>query len=274
MSLLNDYRRCSKRKPCPICGRPDWCLIARDGMTAICPRTVSDRFVGDEAGYLHVIGDAPLPKSLQHHDKPKVIDFTHWEQLHRQCVRDLPASALNLADQLGIDIVWLQAVGLGWHEKQQCWTFPMYDGKARITGLRTRDKSGNKKAVFGSTSGVFFERRLSEPPRELLIVEGPTDVAAAYQIGMRAIGRPSCLGGTGQLLPLLANYTGDVVIIADNDSAGQNGAVKLAKKLAPTNVVKVITLPAKDLRKWVNDGGSADAIRAIAGSRSMWKEAA
>ena len=30
--------RVSKQRPCPVCGKPDWCLIARDGSAAICAR--------------------------------------------------------------------------------------------------------------------------------------------------------------------------------------------------------------------------------------------
>jgi len=30
--------RVSRRQPCPICGKPDWCLMAEDGSAAICAR--------------------------------------------------------------------------------------------------------------------------------------------------------------------------------------------------------------------------------------------
>ncbi len=70
---------------CPVCGKPDWCLVSADDpndpAAAICPRTPSARNLGD-AGYLHVLagsrcGDleneiqpaSPLPTS----DSPIIV---------------------------------------------------------------------------------------------------------------------------------------------------------------------------------------------------------
>jgi len=46
------WQRVSPRRPCPICGRASWCMVAGpdDSPTAvICPRTPSDKRAG-EAG--------------------------------------------------------------------------------------------------------------------------------------------------------------------------------------------------------------------------------
>src|SRR5262245_13732908 len=48
----NRWKRVSKVRPCPICKKPDWCLIAADESAAICPRIRSHRQIG-EAGWLH-----------------------------------------------------------------------------------------------------------------------------------------------------------------------------------------------------------------------------
>lgn len=48
-----EWIRVKKTRPCPICGRPDWCLIARNGWAVICPR-ISQGAVGQtQGGYLH-----------------------------------------------------------------------------------------------------------------------------------------------------------------------------------------------------------------------------
>ena len=40
--------RVTKRNPCPVCGKPDWCLISEDGKAAICARIESDRPAGSK----------------------------------------------------------------------------------------------------------------------------------------------------------------------------------------------------------------------------------
>lgn len=57
------WERASKGRPCPICGKPDWCLIAAGGSAAICARIKSGWPVGSKgAGWLHKLdGPAPLP---------------------------------------------------------------------------------------------------------------------------------------------------------------------------------------------------------------------
>src|SRR5947208_2902513 len=50
------WRRVSRDRPCPVCERPDWCLIAADGSAAICARAESPKRCG-EAGWLHQLRD-------------------------------------------------------------------------------------------------------------------------------------------------------------------------------------------------------------------------
>jgi hypothetical protein len=52
--------RVKRSRPCPICGREDWCLIHPQGLDCICPRTPSQKPVysrgtGEFVGYLHVL---------------------------------------------------------------------------------------------------------------------------------------------------------------------------------------------------------------------------
>ena len=56
------FVRVTRRDPCTICKRPDWCSVADDGSIAICMR-VSDGSVSEtkNGGYLHVLRDNPKP---------------------------------------------------------------------------------------------------------------------------------------------------------------------------------------------------------------------
>jgi len=62
--------RVTKRNRCPICGKPDWCLISEDGKAAICARIESNEIAGNKgAGWIHRLDTSsplsPLPKSKQ-----------------------------------------------------------------------------------------------------------------------------------------------------------------------------------------------------------------
>ena len=57
---LNKTRRVNRRSPCPICGRPDWCLVAKSGAYAICMRVPSQRAARMAGGgWVHGLGAAP-----------------------------------------------------------------------------------------------------------------------------------------------------------------------------------------------------------------------
>lgn len=95
------------------------------------------------------------------------------------------------------------------------------------------------------------------PDLPILIVEGASDVCAAYDIGLSAVGRPSAQGGNKLLVKFLPK-THKIVIIGENDAGvgktGMESAFAVLRKqkfdcvklLPPTNI--------KDLRQWVNAG--------------------
>ena len=96
----------------------------------------------------------------------------------------------------------------------------------------------------------------------VLVVEGHSDVAAAYDLGFVAVGRPSAEGGMSLLHDLLQGR--HVVVIGENDSgAGKKGmeqtyevvksVVKSAVKLMPPDGVK-------DLRQWMLQGLTKDQL--------------
>jgi len=61
----------------------------------------------------------------------------------------------------------------------------------KIIGIRRRLPNGRKISLTSSKTGLFIPADLS-PEGLLLICEGPTDTAAALDLGFAAIGRPNC----------------------------------------------------------------------------------
>ncbi len=62
-SKFNRYQsplvRVSRRAPCPVCGKPDYCGVRADGTACICMRKFSARPTRN-GGYLHIFDDSPL----------------------------------------------------------------------------------------------------------------------------------------------------------------------------------------------------------------------
>jgi DNA primase len=138
----------------------------------------------------------------------------------------------------------------------------MRDATGRVIGIRRRFPDGTKRALRRSKNGLFVPSRLTDDDW-LLICEGESDTASALDLGFNAVGRPGCLGG-GDLLEIYCRCR-DVVIVADGDGPGLDGAERLATRLrlfCPD--VRVIIPPVKDLRAWRQAGATqADLELAI-----------
>jgi len=269
MNRVGSWVRTSKSRPCPICGKPDWCLVSADGSAAICPRIAegSVKRCG-EAGWLHKLRDERPPSR-------KVASAR--VMLGGGPVRDMVGMAARctaaahreklaeMADGLGLSVEGLQRLGIGWSAEHKAWTFPMCDADGRVTGIRLRLPNGRKLSVKGGHEGLFTPRGLDTGDR-LLIAEGPTDTAALLDLGFQTVGRPSCTGGVRLLERFIRMHRPrQVAIVADADEAGRRGAVRLAEVLAlHCSDVRVIAPPAgvKDARAWLNACGTASDVTA------------
>lgn len=264
--------RVTRSKPCPICGHSDWCLVSTDGSAAICPRAEegSLKKCGD-AGYLHI-----LENRHDGHDRHKngakwrhTLTVTQEQngrtqdfgQLSVTYQSQLTRARLHaLAHALGISTGSLQRLRAGWDGR--AYVFPMSNDFGKIIGLRRRFPNGGKASVKGSKTGLFVPIRLvgSGP---LFLCEGPTDAAAALDLGLDAIGRPNC-NSIVKMTVATAKERTEIVVVADNDSVGRTGAEKLAGTLAlGCPCVKIVVPPdgIKDLRQWFNAGLTSEALR-------------
>jgi len=281
MSLRDEYLRVSKSKPCPICGKPDWCMIDRtnpgDPSRALCQRVGSGRRWGN-AGWLHIlrqdgangrpsgrrIGSVPLDAG----DPPEAGDEPTFGERHAVMVRNVdPERLRRLAEGLGVSVSSLRRLGVG-YAGRGVWAFPMRRAAGRVCGLRLRSESGRKWAVTGSRDGLFYppDQTADGSAGPLVITEGPTDSAALLDMGAPAVGRPSCEGCRSAAVEYCRRGGWrDVVIFSDADGPGVAGAERLADALLRVATVRLVQPPHgfKDARAWRRAGAVAANLAAL-----------
>lgn len=173
-----------------------------------------------------------------------------------------PSRLAQFARELGVSVESLRRLGIGYALGRRSWAFPMRSPTGDIVGIRLRGIDGSKRSIRGSRQGLFIPEGL-RPGGLLLVCEGPTDTAAALTLGFEAIGRPSCSGGGDMVIELVwKQKPATVVVIADNDKPGREGAGRVAERLAywSSNVRQVIPNEAKDLREWVQRGVTRETV--------------
>ena len=278
ISPRDKWIRVSKRNPCPICGRSDWCLLSADGEAVICARVESAHRCGD-AGWLHRLADPVAPPPPP---KPQTVTHSAVEEYLRMPALTI-AQMRQMSEGLGLSGISLNRMGIRWSFEHHAAAFPMRDSVGIIIGARLRADNGRKFAVTGSRAGLFIpDGEVPDLLTELWICEGPTDCAAVLDLGIYAVGRPSCSGGTALLIPIAARR--DVVILADADEPkmlpggkewrpGKQGAENLADALlANAGAVKIVyPLSGKDVRDWLKRGLTGDVLRVIAANTESYE---
>lgn len=299
MGTSTTWHRVTRRAPCPICGRPDWCAIGTsDGGARTIAKCMRVSGPIDGARYLitredgsgvysiyRIMGDVAIPPHADRDDPTPTIDAA---AVHQRCVGRGPVG--ELATSLGVSVASLTQLGVGYATADTldryrttgagAWTFPMRDARGRIIGIRLRMMDGVKKAITGSRNGLFVpEPRddLRGRPAPLFLPEGPTSTAALLTMGLDAIGRPMARGMSG----LLHEYCRDrhVIVLGDGDAAkimrdgrmlfpGQEGAIAVAHDLAEWGgcmSVRAMVPPLRknDARDLLRQLGPAAARRAL-----------
>jgi hypothetical protein len=285
------FTRVSKLHPCPICRAAglrgiDWCRIFHDGWVE-CMRVQSDK-PAKSGGWMWRTSSGLRPPSPQSGEgdrggeggRPPTINAT--KLIREWQAQTSPAALAEFATSLGVSTASLVAVGAAWATPHSAWAFPMCDGHGNVVGIRLRNERG-KFAVRGSRQGIFTTTdhgpqttgQLSESPtgrqdaalygrqdacrHTLFVCEGPTDTAAAIELGLFAVGRPNCCCGGAEIKVFARRHDcRRVVIISDNDKPGLDGARRVGGELKLPFAVYVP--PAKDVREFVQLGGTRAMI--------------
>jgi 5S rRNA maturation endonuclease (ribonuclease M5) len=272
--MNGNWMRCSRRKPCPVCGKSDWCCYLSSGDLFWCMRTSAGSVAGFERGRTHINGGTawrptvePPPALAMHRDEASVVRSKNripWSVIQVDCINEMTEDALeDAASILRIPASALQAYDMGWSSHWKAWTFPMrHPVTKRIQGIRTRTPAGSKFALTGSRQ-AYFMCTYARRQQRVFLVEGPTDAAAVYSLGLEAIGRASCLHFSPALRESLAGRT--VIVVADNDEVGQRGAARTVEYLDKSNVT-LISPPTqfKDIRAWIAAGANRQDVEGLA----------
>ncbi len=258
------WRRVTHDSPCPLCGKPDNCSVSQDGQMVWCGR-VSDGALRQNAGgqHLHKLTESePFRPMPVHWAQPRPEDAAAMDldRLARQWAENSGGHREQLASQLGVSVEALAALGVGWNQRE--WTFPERDATGRVIGISRRSSSGQKWRLRDTRAGLSYvlDWNLNDGP--VLLVEGPTDTAALWDLRFAVIGRPSNLAGVSLLAELLKDVPlhREIVVLGERDQKpdgrwpGREGAIRTAEGLADRlrRTVHWALPPddAKDARAW------------------------
>ena len=126
--------RVTKHNRCPMCGKPDWCLISQDGKVAICARIESNILAGKKgAGWIHTLDHSmllPSPKprlALKQIQKaaPDVLDTAYRALLAELILSEVHRENLQCRGLIDIEIV-----RLGYR------TLPVYGRRDLVTRIQ------------------------------------------------------------------------------------------------------------------------------------------
>ena len=266
--------RVTKAEPCPICGKRDWCGLSADGAVCICMRAEQGAVkVTRNGGFLHVLHRDPARQIRSRvrrvlpidPDKPRP-DLARLAAKYRATASVDRSRTQAFADELGVSYRSLVRLGVGWSWSHRAWTFPMRSANELVRGIRLRTGSGRKFSVRGGQEGLFIPFGVA-CDGQLLVAEGPTDVAALLDLGFEAIGRPNCSGGTRLLVEFVRKVSpSEVILVADSDGPGRGGAEALARELllvAPSVRVIRPPEPIKDARAWKQAGATRKGLQDV-----------
>jgi 5S rRNA maturation endonuclease (ribonuclease M5) len=245
-------------------------LLAKDKSAVICPRTEdkSAKYI-DGSGYLHILKPGEYKRQNPEWKKELPEHNSVIAALAKKHISAISGENMKaLVADLGITEQSLKRMFVGWAGAHNGATFPMFRHRRRVIGIRIRTMTGKKFAVKGSRQGLFLPRGWNDNPKKgVLVCEGPTDTAAVLDLDFSAIGRPSCLGGTALITEAVS--TRRVVIVADDDGPGMDGAVRLQKHLENfCPGCQILVPPCKDMREWLRSGATKqDVVDAIGRSK-------
>lgn len=285
MAKTGKWIECSKKAPCQVCGRTDWCGRSIDPDTGKAYHRCMSSGADSPPG-MRLVKDHPDGGRTYTDGSPDVagrigpggssgpaggdasVSREMLERLASDYVQNIDAArAIVVAQNLGVPVASLAAVRMGWNPTRKALTFPEQAGGGGVVGIPHRygtpeavgAEGEEKRSPKGHHRGLAIPIDLRSTTGIVLVVEGPTDVAAAHALGIPAVGRPSNTGGVTDLAIALADR--EVIVLGEfdpkpsGDWPGRDGARAVALGLANRwgKPVRWSMPPdrAKDLRRWV-----------------------
>lgn len=89
--------RVTRRRPCPVCQKPDWCLVSPEGTGALCMRKASARPARRGGGWWHSFSVAPLPSHARPAPRPRAASSSAGADHIHKVLRALVSEHLTLS---------------------------------------------------------------------------------------------------------------------------------------------------------------------------------
>lgn len=221
-----EFQRRKRGVPCPICGHQAWCTVSDNGELARCMRVEGAKeSIGSDGsiGWIHRLREKFV--AVERNEKKPPLNSAQVTEIARKSFDHMKAQAVreSVAKQLGVSVASLVAlrVGYGCDKDGREWSsWPSRDAGGNVIGITRRYGNGEKKTMYRTRTGLFYPATRDGLRGPILIVEGGSDVAAAYSVGLPAIGRPSNTGGVEWIRLLLGKRK--AIVIGENDCKPEN----------------------------------------------------
>ena len=126
----------------------------------------------------------------------------------------------------------------------------------------------NLPAKLAGERQPYFNHHYNSRSANVVIVEGQADALTLGQWGIAAV----ALAGTSSSPALIKSLKGhdQLFIGLDNDEAGQNNSLSLARQLGA--MTRVVKWPSSDPNEWLQEGADSDACRELMGGAPLLAE--
>lgn len=226
------------------------CQKSGDAVTYLVEQGRTEHEAIDEIkAFFQITDDSPAPKKARQRAE-KVKTFPQDDPRVEEWAEALlanPARLHWLLERRGINEDTVRSFKIGFVEGSGRYSFPVKTAKGLVAVKlylpdATKDQVKWIHAESGSEIALYPERRISSSER-IVIGEGELDVLLANQMGIAAV---TGTGGAGSWKAEWSPKFKDksVVIVYDNDEAGDAGALKVSEALIGHAMdVTIIKLP-------------------------------
>lgn len=201
-----------------------------------------------------------MDQVLSHRGKVKkhAVNPVDWEELNKQYGNEWFWMKDPKPSPFVSSLPVLIFLDMGWDG--EAFTFPTRNENNEIIGMQRRFPDGFKSMVDGSRIGLFIPQITFDPEQTILITEGISDLATVLECGYQGIGRFNDDAGQDIVTAWISKQnfsTNNIYIISDNDKAGINGSMRLAKELnmSELNAGHILMPTTKDIRQLKEEQG-------------------